>query len=70
MKLSEELWVLAQKAPQDQQPLLKAVGKLLEDQRLWREAWLDAEKRVELLTRELDVLTSRLKYRKEKDSND
>ena len=70
MKLSEELWVLAQKAPQDQQPLLKAVGKLLEDQRLWREAWLDAEKRVELLTRELDVLTSRLKYRKEKECND
>ena len=70
MKLSEELWVLAQKAPQDQQPLLKAVGKLLEDQRLWRDAWLDAEKRVELLTRELDVLTSRLKYRKEKESND
>ena len=57
MKLSEELWVLAQKAPEDQQPLLKAVGKLLEDQRLWREAWLDAEKRVELLTCELDVLT-------------
>ena len=70
MKLSEELWVLAQKAPEDQQPLLKAVGKLLEDQRLWREAWLDAEKRVELLTRELDVLTSRLKYRKEKECND
>ena len=70
MKLSEELWVLAQKAPEDQQPLLKAVGKLLEDQRLWREAWLDAEKRVELLTRELDVLTSRLKYRQEKECND
>ena len=70
MKLSEELWVLAQKAPQDQQPLLKAVGKLLEDQRLWREAWLRSEKEVELLTRELDVLTSRLKYRKEKECND
>ena len=70
MKLSEELWVLAQKAPEDQQPLLKAVGKLLEDQRLWREAWLRSEKEVELLTRELDVLTSRLKYRKEKECND
>jgi len=70
MKLSEELWVLAQKAPEDQQPLLKAVGKLLEDQRLWRDAWLRSEKEVELLTRELDVLTSRLKYRKEKESND
>ena len=70
MKLSEELWVLAQKAPEDQQPLLKAVGKLLEDQRLWREAWLDAEKRVELLTRELDVLRLRLNNRKEKECND
>lgn len=69
MKLSEELWVLAQKAPQDQQPLLKAVGKLLEDQRLWREAWLRSERKVELLTSELNVLTSKLKHRKEKESN-
>jgi hypothetical protein len=70
MKLSEELWVLAQKAPQDQQPLLKAVGKLLEDQRLWREAWLRSEKEVELLTSELAVLRLQLKRRKEKESND
>jgi len=70
MKLSEELWVLAQKAPQDQQPLLKAVGKLLEDQRLWRDAWLRSEKEVELLTRELDVLRLRLNNRKEKECND
>jgi hypothetical protein len=70
MKLLEELWVLIQRAPEDQQPLLKAVGKLLEDQRLWRDAWLRSEKEVELLTRELDVLTSRLKYRKEKECND
>ena len=70
MKLSEELWVLAQKAPEDQQPLLKAVGKLLEDQRLWRDAWLRSEKEVELLTRELDVVKLQLKRRKEKESND
>jgi len=70
MKLSEELWVLAQKAPQDQQPLLKAVGKLLEDQRLWRDAWLRSEKEVELLTSELAVLRLQLKRRKEKESND
>ena len=70
MKLSEELWVLAQKAPQDQQPLLKAVGKLLEDQRLWRDAWLRSEKEVELLTSELTVLRLQLKRRKEKESND
>jgi len=70
MKLSEELWVLAQKAPQEQQPLLKAVGKLLEDQRLWRDAWLRSEKEVELLTSELAVLRLQLKRRKEKESND
>ena len=70
MKLSEELWVLAQKAPEDQQPLLKAVGKLLEDQRLWRDAWLRSEKEVELLTSELAVLRLQLKRRKEKESND
>lgn len=70
MKLSEELWVLAQKAPEDQQPLLKAVGKLLEDQRLWRDAWLRSEKEVELLTSELTVLRLQLKRRKEKESND
>ena len=70
MKLLEELWVLIQRAPEDQQPLLKAVGKLLEDQRLWREAWLDAEKKVELLTSELDMLRSPLNNRKKKECND
>lgn len=70
MKLLEELWVLAQKAPEEHQPLLKAVGKLLEDQRLWREAWINAEKEVELLTSELSVLRSRLRNRKEKECND
>ena len=50
--------------------LLEAAAQRIEDQRLWREAWLRSEKEVELLTRELDVLTSRLKYRKEKESND
>ena len=70
MKVTEELWLLMQRAPENQQPLLKAVGKLLEDQRLWREAWLNAEKKVELLTSELDVLRSKLSNRKEKDSHD
>jgi len=70
MKLSEELWLLTQRTPKDQQPLLKALGKLLEDQRLWREAWLNAESKVELLTSELDMLRSQLKHRKEKESND
>ena len=50
--------------------MLEAAAQRIEDQRQWRDAWLDAEKKVELLTRELDVLTSRLKHRKEKESND
>lgn len=70
MKLIEELWTLAQTAPQQYQPLLKAVGQLLQDQRQWREAWLDAEKRVDELTKELDVLRSRRNLRKEKECND
>ena len=50
--------------------LLEAAAQRIEDQRLWREAWLNAEKKVELLTSELDVLRSRLSNRKEKESND
>ena len=50
--------------------LLEAAAQRIEDQRLWREAWLNAEKKVELLTSELDVLRSKLSNRKEKDSND
>lgn len=69
MKLREELRAVKEIYPAIEY-LLEAAAQRIEDQRLWREAWLDAEKRVELLTRELDVLTSRLKYRKEKESND
>ena len=50
--------------------LLEAAAQRIEDQRLWREAWLNAEKKVELLTSELDVLRSRLSNRKEKECND
>ena len=50
--------------------LLEAAAQRIEDQRLWREAWLNAEKKVELLTSELDVLRSKLDSRKEKESND
>jgi hypothetical protein len=50
--------------------LLEAAAQRIEDQRLWREAWLNAEKKVELLTSELDVLRSKLDNRKEKESND
>ena len=50
--------------------LLEAAAQRIEDQRLWRAAWLNAEKRVELLTRELNVINLTLHNRKEKESND
>ena len=50
--------------------LLEAAAQRIEDQRLWRDAWLKSEKEVELLTSELEVLRSRLKHRKEKECND
>ena len=50
--------------------LLEAAAQRIEDQRLWRDAWLNAEKKVELLTSELYVLRSILDNRKEKESND
>jgi hypothetical protein len=50
--------------------LLEAAAQRIEDQRLWRDAWLRSEKEVELLTSELNVLRLQLKRRKEKESND
>ena len=69
MKLREELRAVKETYPAIKY-LLEAAAQRIEDQRLWREAWLDAEKRVELLTRELDVLRLRLNNRKEKECND
>lgn len=51
-------------------PRLLDAAQLLEDQRLWREAWLRAESQVTLLTRELDLLRSRPQPRKEKECED
>lgn len=69
MKLTEELRSVREIFPAIE-GMLEAAAKRIEDQRLWREAWLDAEKRVDELTRELDVLRSKLKHRKEKECND
>ena len=69
MKLQEELRAVKEAFPAIEY-LLEAAAQRLEDQRLWREAWLNAEKKVELLTSELDMLRSQLKSRKEKESND
>jgi len=69
MKLQEELRSVKEVFPHIEY-LLEAAAQRIEDQRLWREAWLNAEKKVELLTSELDMLRSQLKSRKEKESND
>ena len=69
MKLREELRAVKEVYPAIE-GLLEAAAQRIEDQRLWREAWLNSEKEVELLTRELDVLRSKLKHRKEKECND
>ena len=46
--------------------LLETAAQRIEDQRLWRDAWLRSEKKVELLTSEINVLRLQLKHRKEK----
>jgi hypothetical protein len=69
MKLQEELRSVKEIFPAIE-GLLEAAAQRVEDQRLWREAWLKSEKEVELLTRELDVLRLRLHNRKQKECND
>lgn len=46
--------------------LFEEAAQRIEDQRLWRGAWLNAEKKVELLTSEINMLRSQLQHRKEK----
>jgi predicted kinase len=69
MKLTEEL-----RAVKDIYPaiadLLEAAAQRIEDQRQWRDAWLKAEGKVELLTSEQNLLRSIRLRRKEKECND
>jgi len=69
MKLQEELRSVKEVFPAIAE-MLEAAAQRIEDQRLWRGAWLDAEKRVDELTKEVDVLRSRRNLRKEKECND
>ncbi len=69
MKLQEELRSVKEVFPHIEN-LLEAAAQRIEDQRLWRDAWLRSEKKVELLTSELTVLRLQLKHRKEKERND
>ena len=69
MKLQEELRSVKEVFPFIEE-LLEAAAQRIEDQRLWREAWLKAEKKVELLTSELSVIKLSLQNRKEKGRDD
>ena len=69
MKLQEELRAIKSVYPAIEE-LLEAAAQRIEDQRYWREAWLKAEKKVELLTSEQNVIKSSRLHRKEKESND
>lgn len=71
MKLSDQLRYLADfpsHAPIA--PILTAAADKLDDSHLWRDAWMEAEKRVEQLTRELNAVRSVPKPRKEKECED
>jgi hypothetical protein len=69
MKLQEELRAVKEIYPAIAE-VLEAAAQRIEDQRLWREAWLNAENKVELLTSQLVVLRSLRNHRKEKECND
>jgi hypothetical protein len=63
MTLVQRLRLLAE-AFENTGPLLQEAATRIEDQRLWRDMWLDAEKRVEELTSELNEVRSQLSNRK------
>ena len=63
MRLVDRLRLLAE-AFEHTGPLLEEAATRLEDQRMWRHMWLDAEKRVEELTSELNEVRSQLSNRK------
>jgi hypothetical protein len=69
MKLTEELRAIKGIYPAIED-LLEAAAQRIEDQRLWREAWLETENKVELLTGQLVVLRSTRLHRKQKECND
>ncbi len=69
MSLIVELLCLAQELPPKEQALVVAAANKLQEQRLWRDAWLDAENRVDLLTKHVEQLRL-IRNRKEKECND
>lgn len=72
MNLVQRLRYLAAKSdcPQHVGALLEEAATRIEDQRQWRDAWLKAEKRVDLLTGVLSMLRLERLNRKKKEQND
>ena len=69
MRLLDELRLIAERS-REEQIVLAAALQLLKDQQIWRQAWIDAEKRVDLLTNELSMLKLSCNLRKEKENDD
>tara|TARA_R110000868_G_C10684864_1_gene747796 strand:+ start:280 stop:489 length:210 start_codon:yes stop_codon:yes gene_type:complete len=69
MRLLDELRLIAERS-REEQIVLAAALQLLKDQQIWRQAWIDAERRVDLLTNELSMLKLSCNLRKEKENDD
>lgn len=73
MKLVEELFNLAQVAPEKHRVLLMAAAEKLQEQRLWRDAWLNEVRENDRLLKQLKELQRVVQFnhlRKEKECND
>ena len=73
MRLTEDLLNLAKVAPDKHRNLLEAAAEKLQEQRLWRDAWLQQVRENEQLVEELTALRKRIEsrnLRKEKECND
>lgn len=73
MRLTEDLLNLAKVAPDKHRHLLEAAAEKLQEQRLWREAWLRQVRINEHLVEQLTALRVRVEskaFRKEKECND
>lgn len=69
MRLLDELRLIAERS-REEQIVLAAALQLLKDQQIWRQAWIDAERKVDLLTNELSMLKLSCNLRKEKENDD
>lgn len=71
MKLSDQLRTLADFPFYETiAPILTSAADKLDDSHLWRDAWMQAESRVDQLTNELEKVRSLQKFRKEKECED